>query len=152
MDIKHKIYVDTPSEFVYDKITDVESLLVNLPSNVILRSENGSSSFEVGSRWNVRIQRTGRKFALKTEITDVIEGEYLEFSTTSNRIKSHSSIRVTTIDENASLIDFTSKITPNGLLGRILIQSLKASRGRVNQRLEKSGEKLKDYLEEAYHA
>lgn len=150
MDIKHKIFVEAPSAFIFEKITNVESLLGNLPSNVVLRSEDGSSSFEVDSKWIVRVQRTGRKFALKTVITDLIEDQYLEFETSSNRINSSSNITVTQVDETTSLVEFASKIAPNGLLGRILVQSLKASRGRLNQRLEASGQKIKNYLEEAY--
>ncbi len=150
MDIKHEIDVDVPASFIFEKLTDVESITENLPSNVVLRSESDHSSFVTGSQWVVRAQRTGRKFALQTEITDVTEGSFLGFTTTSNRIHSKSSIQISSIDKNSSRVEFNSFISPKGLLGRILVQSLKASRGRVAQRLEKSGGKVKDYLEKSY--
>ena len=66
MDIKHEIEVDVPASFIYEKLTNVESLTENLPSNIVMRSEDDQSSFVVGSQWIVRAQRTGRKFSLKT--------------------------------------------------------------------------------------
>lgn len=150
MEIFHKIDVKAPASFIFKKLTDVASITENLPSNVVLRAEGDHSSFELGSKWVVRAQRTGRKFALNSEITKFDEDKSLGFSTASSRIESDSQIVLREKGKKATMIEFSSVFRPRGLLGRILIQSLKASRKRVDERLETSALKIKTYLEEAY--
>ena len=150
MDIVHTIAINAPAEFIFEQLSDVAVISTNLPSNVILRAKTDHSRFEEDSEWIIRAQRTGREFVLNTKITNVSAPKTIQFSTSSNRIESISTISISPQGNGASTVSFETRLSPKGLLGRILLQSLKASRKRVDARLETSGQKITDYFENAY--
>ena len=150
MDINHSIEANVPVAYVYEKISDVNTLATSLPSNVVMRSESGHDSLIVGSRWIIRAQRTGRNFVINSEVTEVELNRKIAFKSASNRILSKSKIILEELDAERTKVTFSTTLSPKGLLGRILIQSLKASRGRVETRLNASGQRIVDFLEDGF--
>lgn len=151
MDISKKFEINTPADFAFGKLTDVKTITMNLPSNVVMRADSDHSSFDVGSKWIVRAQRTGRNFTINSEVTKVIAPSEIEFFSASNRIESVVNIKINPISTSKSQMEFDVRLKPRGLLGRILLQSLKASRSRIDARLDSMASKVSDFFETSYN-
>ncbi len=152
MDFSYEFEVNVPREYAYEKFTDVQEISSTLPANIVLRPEKGAYELSEGSVWVVKAQRSGRNFVIRNTVVKNIYPEQLKFESTSNRMESLVTISFDKVGPESCIVKSNFEITPKGLLGRILIQSMKASKGRIMSAMDSGSERLKQNLEEEYQA
>ncbi len=152
MDFEYEVTIDVPREYAFARFTDINQISATLPANIVLRSEKGSNDLSEGSVWVVKAQRSGRNFVIRNVVTKNVPPEALEFESSSNRIESTVKIAFEALGPEQCKIIADFDIQPKGLLGRILIQSLKASKKRVFSSMDSGSKRLKATMERDYQA
>ncbi len=150
MIFKYEFEVDVPREYVFERFSDVEEISNTLPANVVLRPEKGAYELSEGSVWVVKAQRSGRNFVFRNKVTKNLYPELIKFESTSNRMESKVDINFEAIGPEQCVVHSHFDLSPKGLLGRILLQSLKASKQRMVKAMDNAALRLRETLEEDY--
>ncbi len=150
MEFRYEFDVNVPREYAFERFNNVQDISASLPANIVLRPEKGAYEFSEGSVWVVKAQRSGRNFVIRNKIVKNEAPSQLLIDSKSNRL--HSDITIDFIEktEETCMIQTNFVISPKGLLGRILLQSIKASKSRVLGSLDKGTEHLTEMLERDY--
>lgn len=150
MDFEYELDVNVPQEYAFERFTNIQEISSALPANIVLRPEKGAYELSQGSVWVVKAQRSGRNFVIRNKVEKNTYPSQVVFDSSSNRIESKIDISFVPTGPEACKITTNFDITPKGLLGRILIQSMKASKKRILSAMDTGAERLKLTLEEDY--
>ena len=152
MKLESAIVIEAPAEFVFDYLTNMNNFMEDLPESVVIRMKGDSKKLDTGSEWVATIRRAGRNFKISSIITESERPHRLKIESSSNRLSSEGVLEINPISANSCQLGYQTSLTPNGILGRILIQSIKASGGRIERRIEAYSERIKSHVEAAYRS
>lgn len=150
MRIDYEIDFDAPREFVFGLFTDIHNIYANLPSNIVLRSSNGATAIEEGSEWVTKARRSGQSFTINNRVVEMRENEKVVVESHSNRLKSNWQVDFVENGKLRSIAKFGLDVEPTGLLGRVLVQSIKAAMPRVEKGFDRGSARLKEHVERQF--
>ncbi len=150
MIFEYDFEVNVPREYVFERFSDVEEISNTLPANIVLRPEKGAYELSEGSVWVVKAQRSGRNFVIRNKVIKNIYPEQIDFDSSSNRMESKVQIKFEALGPDRCVVHSQFDISPKGLLGRILLQSLKASKPRITKAMDTAAVRLRETIEDDY--
>ncbi len=143
---------DVPVEFAFSNLTNFETISSKLPEYVNFRSSSGDDEFSKGSVWILRTMRAGRTIVIETTVIHRDENKGLKLKSEGKRLEFKSHINFEAISADMCRVSFETELKPKGILGRILLQSIKASKTRINNRIMDGSDRLATFLEQQYEA
>lgn len=142
--------INAPRDFVFGRLVDANEIIDHLPSRVSLRNAQQLQQFIKGSLWVAKIQRGGRVFTINNIIVESQAPARLNVSSESNRLMVQTTISLIEIDPETTEIRFKLELAPKGLLGRILMQTIRSSRTRISRNFSDGLGRLARYFENQY--
>lgn len=150
MEFTNNLEVHAPVDFVYEAMTDLQLLRQQLPKSFDFYQETTYDRMQEGAIWLLRASRNGRDFHFVTDITEVIPNSLVKFESESQRLTSKGMVEFISLSDEHTLVKSIIKLSAKGLLGRILLQTMRAARGRVQPAIDRGAIHMAEYIEDLY--
>lgn len=128
--------IDVPADVVWARVTDFAS-----HERQALRRGAGLSRVDpgnvpgIGSAWDLKFPFRGTEREVRTEITGMDPPQRLTLKSTSGGIQGLGVIDVVALSRSQSRLAVSITLTGHGVTGRLLLQTLKLMRRRLDERL-----------------
>ncbi len=127
---------DVPIDTLYKRVTDFEMMeRLALRRGIDVQHRDPTPYGEAGSIWDVRFDLRGRQRQLETKILSVDAPHVLRFEAVGTGIEADLAIDLVSLARSRTRLAFECVIRPKNMPARLLVQTLKLSRGRVKRRL-----------------
>ncbi|QUS34832.1 SRPBCC family protein [Falsirhodobacter algicola] len=135
MKIISKAEIEAPAPFVFERMTDFDMWERKIRNrDVVLQRQPGP--VQTGTTWQTRIPIRGRKRDMAVTLTEMTPDTVLRFRALDAALQIDSDFELTSLSENRTLLTSRIEIKPLNIAARLLVQSLRLARGKVEQRIQ----------------
>ncbi|MGR3493556.1 MAG: SRPBCC family protein [Shimia sp.] len=129
--------IAVPASVVFDAITDFEAFERRAESRMtdVQRSDSLTAP-GVGMRWSFTFTFRGTARAAQVEITEYIEPTTLQAVITTGGLRVTADADIVTLGPERSRLNLTVNMASSGIAGKLLLQSLKLARGKIEERVD----------------
>ena len=136
--------INAPVEDVFAKVANVdhfESLLINRGDKIIRSPEN---SFGVGTTWDARVTMRGKTRKVTMEMIEYTQNECMGFQGGTTGMDILVIMDTMALTPNRTRLKLQIEAKPKTLAARLLIQSAKLAKGRLDKRFK---DRFSDYAQ-----
>lgn len=136
MELKAREDIEAPVEHVFAEITDfaaLERLVMRRGGDVSLLE--GPVPPEIGARWEVRFRLRGKNRRVVSELDRLDPGLGLTVGFTSPNINGQCRVDLVALSPGRTRLAITIESRPISIAAKLLAQSLRLGRGRIERRL-----------------
>ena len=129
--------VELPQQTLFDRMADFQMF-----ERVALRRgvdvvRTGSLASKSGIKWDCKFEFRTRKRDACVQVTEFNSPDHLAFLVTNTALNIKLEIMLSALSKKQSRLLVTSVIEPKTLAARLLVQSMKLTRSKYNQRYQK---------------
>ncbi|PIE09499.1 MAG: hypothetical protein CSA72_12810 [Rhodobacterales bacterium] len=131
--------IDAPIESVFNTLTDLPAFeRMALRRGVKLkRTETGSGRIEKGASWQLKAKYRGKVRAITMTIAEVEAPVMLGLTSSVGGIDAQTRIELLQMSRGSTRMSVRTKLQPTSLSGRLMVQSLKLTRGAIERKYQK---------------
>lgn len=143
--------IAAPIDFVFDQISDFEAFERSaLRRGAEVARLDDLSAPGPGMAWETKFRWRGRVRELQFELTTFEKPDEMVISSLSKSMGGHLKIDLVALSRGRTRMHFVAEMKPKNLTARLLIQSLKLARGKLNKRFEQGAQAYAKELENRY--
>ncbi|SNX68668.1 polyketide cyclase/dehydrase/lipid transport protein [Cereibacter ovatus] len=145
--------VEAPAEFVWDVLSDfVLWERTALRRGIEVQRLDGLPMAGPGMGWMVRFAFQGKPREINLRLAAIEPGQRLTFEGQSTSVRAHLALDVVQLAPLRTRVAVVSEVRPQTIGARVLVQSLKLARGRLQLRYEKRVAGLAAEIEDRWRA
>lgn len=129
--------VELPQQTLFDRMADFqmfERVAIRRGVDVV---RTGSLASKSGIKWDCKFEFRARKRDARVQVTEFNSPDHLAFLVTNTALNIKLEIMLSALSKKQSRLLVTSVIEPKTLAARLLVQSMKLTRSKYNQRYQK---------------
>lgn len=129
--------VELPQQTLFDRMADFqmfERVAIRRGVDVV---RTGSLASKSGIKWDCKFEFRARKQDARVQVTEFNSPDHLAFLVTNTALNIKLEIMLSALSKKQSRLLVTSVIEPKMLAARLLVQSMKLTRSKYNQRYQK---------------
>ncbi len=143
--------IEAPIDFVFDQISDFEAFERSaLRRGAEIERRDDLKAPGPGMAWEAKFRWRGRERELEFELTTLDKPDKMVMTSLSNAMGGYLKIDLVALSRGRTRIHYIVEIKPKNLTSRLLIQSLKLARGRLNKKFHKGVQDYGKELESRY--
>lgn len=145
--------IEAPLDFVYDQMTDFGQFerLAQARGAEVTRLDSLTKPMP-GMGWRLKFPFRGKPRNLLLRLTDLTPGSALGYALESPMFEGTLRIDIIALAPKRTRLAIAVEVRPLTMAARLLIQSLKLARGRVQGRLDHGSARLAALVEDRYRA
>ena len=149
MKIEYFEDVAVPAEFVFRRLTDfTRHERQAIAQGATVRRLDGGTEGAVGAAWQIGFNHRGRKRDMRAEITAWTPPHKVHIDAATGGLDIHLVVGVVALSARLTRINVSINLMPRSITARLLVQTLKLTRGtvtaRLQARLKAMGEEIAD--------
>ena len=128
---------ELPQQTLFDRMADFqmfERVAIRRGVDVV---RTGSLASKSGIKWDCKFEFRARKRDACVQVTEFNSPDHLAFLVTNTALNIKLEIMLSALSKKQSRLLVTSVIEPKTLAARLLVQSMKLTRSKYNQRYQK---------------
>lgn len=144
--------VEAPIEYVFARLTDFDAMerLALRKGADLQRVDQGP--VQVGSMWDLRFRMRGKEREAQIKLTQLEAPTVLAANMTVGGLVNDGQIELVALNDKRTRMRITNRSAPKTFSARLLLQSAKLAKARIDKRFKKrvsnfAGEIEKDYRE-----
>ena len=129
--------VELPQQTLFDRMADFqmfERVAIRRGVDVV---RTGSLASKSGIKWDCKFEFRARKRDARVQVTEFNSPDQLAFLVTNTALNIKLEIMLSALSKKQSRLLVTPVIEPKTLAARLLVQSMKLTRSKYNQRYQK---------------
>ena len=129
--------VELPQQTLFDRMADFqmfERVAIRRGVDVV---RTGSLASKSGIKWDCKFEFRARKRDARVQVREFNSPDHLAFLVTNTALNIKLEIMLSALSKKQSRLLVTSVIEPKTLAARLLVQSMKLTRSKYNQRYQK---------------
>lgn len=129
--------VELPQQTLFDRMADFqmfERVAIRRGVDVV---RTGSLASKSGIKWDCKFEFRARKRDARVQVTEFNSPDHLAFLVTNTALNIKLEIMLSALSKKQSRLLVTWVIEPKTLAARLLVQSMKLTRSKYNQRYQK---------------
>lgn len=140
--------IAAPAAVVFDAITDFDALERRASSRITeLERIDSLDAPGVGMRWSFTFSFRGNSRAADVEITEYIAPTTLQAVVSTGGLKIKADADIVSLAPDRARLNLAVDMASSGIAGKLLLQSLKLAKGRLEERLDSAVAKYARDLE-----
>ncbi len=141
--------IAAPLDFVYAQLTDFDHFerMAMRRAAEIERTDRLRSP-GVGMAWRVRFAFRGRPRTMQVRLAEVEPGAHLTWAFDSPSMGGTVLIELVALSPRRTRMTMKSEVRPKTLAARLLVQSMRLAKGRVQKKLDSASSQLAGMIEE----
>jgi hypothetical protein len=145
--------IEAPIDFVFDQISDFDAF----ERSALRRGAEVARLDDLnvpgpGMIWETKFRWRGRARELQFELTTYEKPDEMVISSLSKSMGGHLQIDLVALSRGRTRLHFVTEMKPKNLTSRLLIQSLKLARGKLNKKFQQGAKEYAKELETRYSA
>ncbi len=138
MELKAQEDIEAPAAQVFAGLCDFDAITTQaLRRGVDVTRKDDLPAPAKGMTWQADFQMRGKTRSAEIKVTDLTAPERLCFLSTSGGLEIETRIEVVALAQTRSRVLWHSQITPRSLSARLLVQSLKLTKGSLQKRFRR---------------
>ncbi len=144
MDLSTQEDIEAPIKDVFATLSEFETFERSaMRRGVDVVRRGGADGVELGMGWDISYQLRGKDRSVTTELVTYEPETLIALQGEGSGISGRFEIELLALSAKRTRMSVRSTLSAKTLPGRLLLQSLKLGRGRINQ---KFGERISDYV------
>lgn len=145
--------IEAPLDVVYARLTDFENFeRMAMRRGAEVERTDRLKKPDVGMAWRLRFTFKGKQRKMSIRFADAEPGSHLAWAFDSVPIEGTAKVELVSLSPRRTRLTMVSDIRPKTLAARLMIQSLRLAKGRVQRRLDLRTGQLANMIEEHYRA
>ena len=141
--------IEAPLDFVYAQLTDFDHFeRMAMRRGAEVERTDRLRSPGVGMAWRVRFAFRGRPRTAQVRFADAEPGAHLTWAFDSPSLQGTARVELVSLSPRRTRMTVVSEVKPKTLAARLLVQSARLAKGRVQRRLDVASGKLANMIEE----
>ncbi len=148
MEFKSRQDLEAPQDRVFAALSDFEQVERRLlKRGVDVRRSEGSDPAEEGTRWSARFKLRGKRREAEVVLERYRPPEEMVFFLTVSGLEARTRLDFIALSPGRTRVQMTSELTPRTLSARLVVQSMKLSKGKLDRKLDTRMEEYARELE-----
>mgnify|MGYP001285231205 FL=1 len=141
--------IAAPLDFVYAQLTDFDHFeRMAMRRGAEVERTDRLRSPGVGMAWRLRFVFRGRPRTMQVRLAEVEPGAQLIWAFDSPSLQGTVQIELVALSPRRTRMTLRSEVRPKTLAARLLVQSARLAKGRVQKKLDAAGSQLAAMIEE----
>lgn len=145
--------IQAPIAAVYAQITDIaqfERLAVRRGAELERADKLGTpeGGAAVGMTWRARFPFRGKPRKMTVKLAEVVENSHLQATIDSPSLEGTAQMELVSLSPTRTRLTLITDVKPKTLTARLVLQSMRLGKGRVQRRFDQAAAKLAKILEE----
>lgn len=141
--------IEAPLDFVYAQLTDFDHFeRMAMRRGAEVERTDRLRSPGVGMAWRVRFTFRGRPRTVQVRFADAEPGAHLAWAFDSPALTGTARVELVALSPRRTRMTAVSEVKPKTLAVRLLVQSARLAKGRVQRRLDVASGHLANMIEE----
>lgn len=141
--------IEAPLDFVYTQLTDFDHFeRMAMRRGAEVERTDRLRSPGAGMAWRVRFAFRGRARKMQVRLAEVEPGTHLTWEFDSPTLEGVALIELVALSPRRTRMTVKSEVRPKTLAARLLVQSARLAKGRVQKKLDAASRHLADMIEE----
>ena len=142
--------VRVPAEQVFAKFCDYQRHeRAAMRRGVNLTRARTTNAFEPGLGWDAAVSFRGKIRKFNVELTDVQHNERIDYKIMGRSLKGAGSVEILALTPNKSRVAYTIEVRPKNFAARLLIQSLRVIKPKLNRKFKRRAQEFTENLVKA---
>ncbi len=143
--------IEAPAEFVFDRITDFDSMERQaMRRGIELSRKSPNQPRDVGASWTLKIPFRGKMRDMDAQITEMDTPNALTVQAKSGGLDMEVTTELVPLSPLRTRLTIGYEVRPQSLSARILVQSVKFAKGTLQKRFEKRVGKYCQQISDQY--
>lgn len=141
--------IEAPLDLVYAKLTDFDQFeRMAMRRGAEVERTDRLRSPGVGMAWRVRFAFRGRARTILVRFADAEPGSRLAWSFDSPSLEGTATVELVALSPRRTRMTLLTETRPKTLAARLLVQSMRLAKGRVQKKLDVASGQLANMIEE----
>lgn len=153
MRLSTKQDIEAPLDFVYKALIDFDQFeRMAMRRGAEVERTDRLRSLAPGMGWKLRFPYRGKPRTLLVRLADLQDNTLLLYGLDSPSVEGTARIDVMALSPRRARMTVDTEVRPKTMAARLVLQSLRLAKGRVQHRLDLTGGKLAALIEERWRA
>ena len=141
--------IEAPLDFVYAQLTDFDHFeRMAMRRGAEVERTDRLRSPGVGMAWRIRFAFRGRPRTVQVRFADAEPGAHLAWAFDSPALAGTAQVELVSLSPRRTRMTVVSEVKPKTLAARLLVQSARLAKGRVQRKLDVASGQLANMIEE----
>ena len=150
MKLSNRVDIEAPIDFVYAQLTDFAELERRARREGVAVARSGDGPVARGTAWIVRAEVRGRMREFTVTLVAMSAPEALRFDTRSEGLEVETTLELIALSPHRTRVVVGIDMRARTLTVRLLLQSLKLAKAKLDARLRKRLTRVAHQIEDAY--
>lgn len=128
--------IEAPIDFVFERITDFEGFERAALRRGAELMRRDAGAIDVGSIWDLHFRLRGKEREATIEVTQFDDPQFLGAHISIGGVLSEGSVELIQLNQKRTRMRVSSKSAPKTFAARLLLQSAKLAKGRIDKRFK----------------
>lgn len=153
MKLTTKQDIEAPLDHVYARLTDFDHFerMAMRRGSEIERTDRLKSPGP-GMAWRLRFTFRGKPRKAMVRFTDGVPGSHIDLGFESPSLEGTARIELVALSARRTRLALVSDVRPKTLAARLVLQSMRLAKGRIQRKYDVAAGKLANMIEEQYRA
>jgi hypothetical protein len=145
--------IEAPLDFVYGQLTDFaqfERMAMRRGAEVERTDKLGQDGPGMG--WRLKFPWRGKVRKLALRLADAVAGNYLVYGVEGQAISGDARVDLMALSPRRTRMTVAGEVRPKTLAARLMLQSMRLARGRVQKRIDGAAGKLATLIEDRFRS
>ncbi len=145
--------IEAPLDVVYQRLTDFEHFeRMAMRRGAEVERTDRLKRPDVGMAWRLRFVFRNKPRTLSVRFADAEPGSHLSWAFDSPMLEGTVRIELVSLAPRRTRMSMAAEVRPKTLAARLMIQSMRLAKGRVQRRFDVTAGQLANLIEEQYRA
>ncbi len=151
MKLQSRQDIEAPLDFVFDQLTDFDQFeRMAMRRGAEIERTDRLKSPGPGMTWRVRFRFRGKERKMAIRLVEVQTGSFLVYGFESPNVEGTNRIELLALSPRRTRLTMAIDTRPKSLAARLVLQSLRLAKGRVQRRFDVGVGKLANQIEERF--
>lgn len=145
--------IEAPLDVVYARLTDFEHFeRMAMRRGAEIERTDRLKKADIGMAWRLRFVFKGKPRNMTVRFADAEPGSHLEWAFDSPMLEGTVKVELVSLSARRTRMALAVEARPKTLAARLLMQSMRLAKGRVQRKLDVAAGQLANMVEEQYRA
>lgn len=153
MKLQSRQDIEAPLDFVFDQLTDFDQFeRMAMRRGAEIERTDRLRSAGPGMTWRIRFRFRGKDRKIAVRHVEVQPGSFLTYGFESPNVEGTTRIELLALSPRRTRLTMAVDTRPKSLAARLVLQSLRLAKGRIQRRFDVGAGKLANLMEERWRA
>jgi uncharacterized protein YndB with AHSA1/START domain len=143
--------IEAPLDFVFGRLTDFDQFeRMAMRRGAEVERTDKLRTPGPGASWRVRFTLRGKQRRMLIRLLEAEPGSHVVYGFDSPSVEGSTRLELLALSPRRTRMAMATEIRPKTLAARLVLQSMKLARGRIQRRFDQTGGKLANLVEERF--